>query len=65
MIEEYQSPIGTPTESTKGGVLIYVKSGISVKLRPDLNNLMYRSKELESFFVETIDPREKSNWRGI
>ena len=64
-IEGYQSPIGTPTESTKGGVLIYVKSGISVKPRPDLNNLMYRSKELESFFVETIDPREKSSVIGV
>ena len=25
----YQFPVGTPTESTKGGVLIYVKNGIN------------------------------------
>ena len=34
-MEGYQSPIGTPTESAKGGVLIYVKLGISVKPRTD------------------------------
>ena len=64
-IDGYQSPIGTPTESTKGGVLMYVKKGISVKPRPDLNNLMYKSRELESFFVETINPKEKSSIIGV
>ena len=35
-IDGYQTPISTPTESTKGGVLIYVKSGINFKPRNDL-----------------------------
>ena len=44
-IEGYQTPVGTPTESTKGGMLIYVKSGINFKPQNDLN--LYKSKELE------------------
>ena len=28
-IDGYQAPINTPTEATKGGVLIYVKKGIN------------------------------------
>ena len=32
-IPNYQTPISTPTEGTKGGVLIYVKSGIDFKPR--------------------------------
>ena len=47
-IDGYQSPVGTPTESMKGGVLIYVKNGIHFKPRNDL--IIYKSKELESFF---------------
>ena len=35
-IDGYQTPISTPTEATKGGVLIYVKSGLNVKPRNDL-----------------------------
>ena len=35
-IDGYQFPVGTPTESTKGGVLIYVKNGINFKPRNDL-----------------------------
>ena len=31
----------------------------------DLNKLMYKSRELESFFVETIDPKEKSSIIGV
>ena len=41
-IEGYQSPVGTPTDSTKGGVLIYVKNGINFKPRNDL--IIYKSK---------------------
>ena len=48
-IDGYQSPVGMPTESTKGGVLIYAKSGINIIPRDDLTNSMYRSLELESF----------------
>ena len=52
-IVDYQTPVGTPTEATKGGVLIYVKNGINFKPREDLN--MYKSKELESYFIEAIN----------
>ena len=48
-IDGYQFPVGTPTESAKGGVLIYVKNGINFKPRNDL--AIYKSKELESFFI--------------
>ena len=37
-IDGYQSPIGTPTESTKGGVLLYVKTGLNVVPREDITN---------------------------
>ena len=30
-IDGYQTPVGTPTEAKKGGVLIYVKEGINYK----------------------------------
>ena len=42
-IDGYQSPVGTPTESVKGGVLIYVKNDINFKPRNDL--AIYKSKE--------------------
>ena len=62
-IEGYQSPIGTPTDSAKGGVLIYVKCGINYKPRNDLN--MNKSKELESFFIEINNKKEKNDIIGI
>ena len=40
-IDGYQYPVGTP-ESTKGGVLIYVKYDINFKPRNDLS--IYKSK---------------------
>ena len=45
--------MGTPTEATKGGVLIYIKEGINYKPRPDLN--IYKTKELESYFIEVVN----------
>ena len=62
-IEGYQSPVGTSTESTKGGVLIYIKNGINFKPRDDL--IIYKSKELESFFVEIINPKETNTVVGV
>ena len=56
-IDHYQSPVGTPTESCNGGVLIYVKEGIDYKPREDLN--IYKTKELESYFLETINEKGK------
>ena len=59
----YQAPISTPTESTKGGVLIYVKSGINFKLRNDLN--VYKPKELESLFIEVNNKKESNDIIGV
>ena len=62
-IDGYQSPVGTPTESAKGGVLIYVKNGITFKPRNDL--ALYKKKELESFFIEIINPKETNSVVGV
>ena len=62
-IEGYQNPIGTPTDSAKGGVLIYVKSGIDFKCRNDLK--VHKSKELESFFIEIKNQKEKNDIIGV
>ena len=42
----------TPTESGKGGALIYIKEPLVYDQRHDLDKLMYKPKELESVFVE-------------
>ena len=42
----------TPTNSTKGGVLIYVKSGLNFKLGTDL--YVYKDNELKSLFIEIL-----------
>ena len=52
-----------PTEATKGGVLIYVKSGLKFKPRDDLK--MYKSKELESIFIEVINEKESNDIIGV
>ena len=46
----------TPTESSAGGMLLYIASQLSYKPRPDLN--IYKSNQLESTFVEIIDPKK-------
>ena len=48
----------TPTESSAGGTLLYIASHLSYKPRPDLN--IYKANQLESTFVEIINPK-KSN----
>ena len=58
-IDGYQSPVGTLTESAKCGVLIYVKNCINFIHRNDL--AIYKSKELESFFIEIINPKETNS----
>ena len=54
----------TPTESTKGGVLMYIREGLSYSRRGKLENLMYKSKELESIFYEVENPGEKNEIYG-
>ncbi len=48
-IKTDQDPVGTPTEATKGVVLIYAKNGID-----------FKPKELESFFIETTNTTGKN-----
>ena len=62
-LDGYQQPVGTPTESTKGGVLVYVKNGIKFKPRNDLN--AYKAKELESLFIEIINKKESNDIVGV
>ena len=63
LIKGYQNPISTPTESSKGGILIYVASNLNFKPRNDLN--IYKSKELESVFIEIINPKEANSIVGV
>ena len=62
-IDGYQPPEGTPTEGEKGGVLIYAKNGINYIPRNDLN--IYKSKELESQFIEVVETNGKNSVIGV
>ena len=48
----------TPTESTKGGTLIYISNKLIFKPRPDLE--IYQAKDIESTFTEIIMPKGKN-----
>ena len=56
------TPYHTPTESTHGGALLYVadKLNNNTKERKDLNSILYKSKLLESIFVEINNPGKKN-----
>ena len=45
----------TPTESSKGGAFLYINNKINYKMRNDLQ--IYKSKELESIFIEIIESK--------
>ena len=45
----------TPTESSAGSTLVYIANHLSYKTRSDLN--IYKKFELESTFVEIINPK--------
>ena len=47
----------TATECNNGGTAIYIKKGLNYKLRKDLE--IYKSKQLESTFVEVTPKNEK------
>ena len=53
------NPYQTPSESFKGGVMIYVKHGLEVKRRTDLESKMYESGKLESVFLEILNGKKK------
>ena len=52
----------TPTESSNGGTLLYIKNDISYKLRNYLK--IYKPKELESIFIEIINKTSKNTIAG-
>ena len=62
-IPGYKTPISTKTEAEKGGTLIYIVEGINYKPRKDLE--IYQSKELESTFIEIINPKESNDIIGV
>ena len=47
----------TPTESHAGGTLLYVNNKLSYKFRQD--RCIYKSSELESPFIEIINPKKQ------
>ena len=48
---EMTHKIGT---TAAGGALLYISNHLNYKPRKDLNQNMYKSKELESIFVEIV-----------
>ena len=62
-LDGYQAPISVPTEASKGGVLIYAKTGIKFKPRDDLK--LYKSRELESVFIEVINEKDSNDILGV
>ena len=62
-INGYHPPIGTPTESSKGGVLLYVSDSLKFKERPKLS--IYESKHVESIFIEVKNDRSKNHIVGV
>ena len=63
-IQNYHKPMSTPSEASKGGVLLYVNKKISnFKPRPDLNT--YAPKMLETAFIEIINPNKSNTLIGV
>ena len=48
-----------PAESSAGGALLYIADYLSYKQRKDLTNNLYKSKELESIFIEIMYKKKK------
>ena len=53
----------TPTESHAGGTLLYISNNIAYKPRKDLN--IYKTHELESTFIELINPKKSNIILGL
>ena len=60
LLSGYKPPFQKPTECEKGGALLYVKNSINCKRREDLEKIMYKSRELESVFIEVINENKKN-----
>ena len=53
----------TPTEACAGGTLLYIANHLSYKCRNDLN--IYKKDELESTFVEIVNPKKSNIFVGV
>ena len=53
----------TPTETSAGGTLLYIVNHLSYKCRNDLN--IYKKNELESTFIETVNPKKSNILVGV
>ena len=62
-LQGYQTPIGTATESTKGGVLLYISNDLHFRPRPDLK--IYQAKGTESIFVEIVNKNKHNDIVGV
>ena len=49
----------TPAESSAGGALLYIADYLTYKQRKDLTKQTYKSKELESIFIEIMYKKKK------
>ena len=56
---EGYTPYQTPTEGDKGGVSLYISKKHKCKRRNDLDSIIYKTKELESVFIELIMNNKK------
>ena len=54
-----------PTESTAGGVILYISNTLAFKPRLDLSTTLYSSKLLESVFVEIVNPNKPNLIVGV
>ena len=50
----------TPTEADKGGALIYINDQYNTKPLPNFDKIMYKSKQLESAFIEIVNKNKKN-----
>ena len=53
----------TPTETSTGGTHLYIANHLSYKCRNDLT--IYKKNELESTFVEIVNPRKSNIIVGV
>ena len=53
----------TPTESSAGGTLLYIANYLSYKILNDLK--IYKKIELESTFIEIVNPRKSNIIAGV
>lgn len=54
----------TPSDANKGGTLLYISNKHNYKPRMDLKSQLYESKQVESTFIEIINPKGKNTIIG-